>query len=60
MEKKENASQSRDAEKIVALPKRIAAEFIGTFMLVLAAAGADVADALGGHEMGKAALQSEL
>ena len=47
---------SQDAEKIVALPRRVATEFIGTFMLVFAAAGADVADAVGGHELGKLAV----
>ena len=49
-------TDSQDAEKIVALPRRVATEFIGTFMLVLAAAGADVADAVGGHELGKLAV----
>jgi MIP family channel proteins len=46
----------RDAEKVVPLPKRVLAEFIGTFMLVFAAAGADVADAVGGHELGRFAV----
>jgi MIP family channel proteins len=53
---KSNTGSQQDAEKIVALPKRVATEFIGTFMLVLAAAGADVADAVGGHELGKLAV----
>jgi MIP family channel proteins len=52
---KDRGSQ-RDAEKVVSLPKRVLAEFIGTFMLVFAAAGADVADAVGGHELGRLAV----
>lgn len=47
---------SADAEKVVPLPKRIIAEFIGTFVLVFAAAGADVADVVSGHELGKLAV----
>jgi MIP family channel proteins len=47
---------SRDAEKVIPLPKRIVAEFIGTFVLVFAAAGADVADVISGHELGKLAV----
>ncbi|AIF82752.1 permease, glycerol uptake facilitator [Candidatus Nitrososphaera evergladensis SR1] len=45
-----------DAEKVIPLSKRIVAEFIGTFTLVFAAAGASVADTLSGHELGALAV----
>lgn len=51
-----DTGSKRDAEKVVPLPKRALAEFIGTFMLVFAAAGADVTDAVGGHELGRFAV----
>jgi len=47
---------SDDAEKVIPLSKRVMAEFIGTFTLVFAAAGADVTDSLSGHELGKMAV----
>lgn len=57
---KENSDKRRgmsdsDPEKQVPLPRRAATELIGTFMLVFAAAGADVAGTLDG-EIGKFAV----
>ena len=52
--KRKGISES-DPEKQVPLPRRAATELIGTFMLVFAAAGADVAGALNG-EIGKFAV----
>jgi glycerol uptake facilitator-like aquaporin len=49
-------AKSIEAEKVVSLHKRIGSELIGTFALVFAAAGSDISDALGAHELGKFAV----
>jgi MIP family channel proteins len=45
-----------EPEYIVPLKKRLLAELIGTFALVFAAIGSDVADIVSGHEIGKFAV----
>jgi len=45
-----------EAERMIPLSKRIIAEFIGTFVLVFAAVGADAANMISGDELGKLAV----
>jgi MIP family channel proteins len=46
----------KEPEEVVSLHKRLVAELVGTFALVFAAAGSDVANAVSGDEIGKFAV----
>jgi hypothetical protein len=51
-----NKPSYTEPEIIVPLYKRLGAELIGTFALVFAAVGSDIADTLNGHALGKLAV----
>ena len=53
----ENPSETKkEPEQVISLHKRLVAEFVGTFALVFAAAGSDIANAVSGDEIGKFAV----
>ncbi len=51
-----NQRKANEPEEIIALRKRLIAELVGTFALVFAAAGSDIADSINDHSMGKFAI----
>ena len=54
--KEKRTKDAAEPEEIIPLRKRLIAELIGTFALVFAAVGSDVADVISGHEIGKFAI----